>query len=196
MSRTLCIDDVEFDVEIFTEPFACDLEQCRGACCTIPGCYGAPLDERELPEIAAVLPKILPLLSLSAQAVIARHGFAEQSPSGEWVTATVSGRECVFSVVVDGIAQCAFHRAWLAGESTIPKPLSCHLFPIRRGGNGQLYYERYHECAPAIEHGLRTGTTVYRAVRDALVRAYGRAWIDRTDRMEMLYTGTEEQCQC
>ncbi|GIV54745.1 MAG: hypothetical protein KatS3mg039_1263 [Candidatus Kapaibacterium sp.] len=195
MSRAVSIGDIELDVEIFTEPFACELTQCCGACCTIPGCYGAPLQDSELPVIEELLPRILPLLSPQAHKVIAERGFAERDPTGEWVTATVNDRECVFALVEEGIAYCAFHRLWSAGESAFPKPLSCHLFPIRQMPSGRLFYERYHECAPAAEQGRRTNTTVYRAVRDALRRVYGSAWITSADRMEMSIIGTDQQCQ-
>lgn len=195
MSRAIAIDDIEVDLEIFTEPFACDLTQCRGACCTIPECYGAPLEEHERAAIEEVLPTVLPMLSPQAQSVIAERGFAEKDPQGQWVTATVDYRECVFAVMTDGIAYCAFHRAWSMGMIPFPKPISCHLFPIRRTPSGTLYYERFPECRIATAHGRLVGSNVYRAVRTALERVYGPAWIDRADRVDMSITAAGVPCQ-
>jgi hypothetical protein len=193
MERTQTIGDVEVDIEIFTEPFACDVAQCKGACCTIPDCYGAPLDEGEYEQIQRLLPTVLPLLSESAQATIAQSGFAERAPAGEWTTMTVNGRECVFAIIEDGIASCAFHRLWEAGMSDFPKPMSCHLFPIRRRSDtGALYYERYAECSTARTHGRQLGQSVYEAVRPALQRAYGDGWLVEADAASMSITRSEE----
>ncbi|MCS7000665.1 MAG: DUF3109 family protein [Bacteroidota bacterium] len=178
----ISIGDVRVAMELFTEPFACNVVECKGACCTIPGCYGAPLDDEELPMIEQALPYVLPLLSPQSQAVIAQHGFAERAPNGQWVTMTLDGRECVFAIVEQGIASCAFHRAYQAGWIGFIKPLSCHLFPVRQREQGRLLiYERYSECAPAVQQGKRIGSTVYSSVRAALRRAYGDRWLAAAD---------------
>ncbi|GIV50366.1 MAG: hypothetical protein KatS3mg038_0887 [Candidatus Kapaibacterium sp.] len=195
MERMITIGQHAVDIEIFTEPFACDIVQCKGACCTIPDCFGAPLEQEEIAAIERVLPRVLPMLSDAARAVIATHGIAEQTPSGQWVTTTVDGRECVFAIVRDGIARCALHRAWEQGESDFPKPLSCHLFPVRQTTSGAFVYERYSECHAAQQLGKRRGQTVYGAVRQALERAFGAEWIAEADAVSMSITGAEERCR-
>lgn len=194
MERTIPIADVEFDVNIFTEPFACNVAWCKGACCTIPDCYGAPLEDSELPVIQSVLPQILPLLSDRARQTIHQHGIAERAPNGEWVTMTIEGKECVFACIKDGIALCAFHRAWEMGIIEFPKPLSCHLFPLRRRG-GKFYYERYPECSPAVEYGRQTGSRVYDMVRQALQRCLNDEVVRAADAMSMLIIRSEELCR-
>lgn len=195
MERMITIGQRPVDIEVFTEPFACDIEQCKGACCTIPNCYGAPLEGEEIAAIQRALPRVLPMLSDAQRAVIAAYGVAEQTPGGQWVTTTVEGRECVFAIVSDGIARCALHRAWEQGVSDFPKPLSCHLFPIRQTESGALIYERYMECRFAAEHGIHRTQTVYGAARQALERAFGADWIAEADIVSMSIDGAEEQCQ-
>ncbi|MCX7930188.1 MAG: DUF3109 family protein [Chlorobi bacterium] len=195
MEHTFTVGDVEIAAEIFTEPFACDLTQCKGACCTIPGCYGAPLSTDERARIERLLPTIVELLSPQAQQVIASVGVAERGPNGQWFTATVGDRECIFTIIRDGMAQCAFHRAWLEGKSDFLKPLSCQLFPVRLDDAGRLRYERYPECRPAIKHGQCIGQTVYDTVRPALVRAFGHQWVGYADALSLSTTEAEEKCQ-
>jgi len=194
MEHTVTIGMHAVDLEIFTEPFACDVAQCKGACCTIPNCYGAPLDEHEIAVIEQVLPTIAPMLSPAARAIIATEGFAERTPSGEWVTTTVGGSECVFALVNDGIARCAFQSAWERGEIDFPKPLSCHLFPVRKTKSGALHVERYPECNIAKRVGTQRGQTVYHTVRNALERAFGVDWIVCADALSMSIHGAEEPC--
>lgn len=194
MERTVTIGNVEFDVSIFTEPFACNVAWCKGACCTIPDCYGAPLEEDELPVIEGILPQIFPLLSERAQQTVRQRGIAERAPNGEWVTTTVEGKECVFVCTEEGIAFCAFHRAWLMGAIEFPKPLSCHLFPLRRRASG-FYYERYPECSAAVEYGRRTGSHVYDVARRALQRCLGDEVVQAADAMSMLIVQSEGLCR-
>ena len=42
------IGDVVIEEEIIHERFACDLIKCKGACCTLPGGRGAPLEDEEV----------------------------------------------------------------------------------------------------------------------------------------------------
>ena len=37
-----------FDDRIFNNKFSCDLDKCKGACCTVKGTLGAPIDETEI----------------------------------------------------------------------------------------------------------------------------------------------------
>lgn len=195
MTDYFTIDHVHVPLEIFTAPFACNVEQCKGACCTIPDCYGAPLEPSEIDAIESVLPHVEPLLSSQAREVIAESGWYERAPNGTLVTATVGRNECVFAVLDSGIARCALQIAYERGWSNVHKPLSCHLFPVRRLRNGRvLSYDRYPECRSAVKYGAQTGSTVFSTVRAALERAYGTEWVDSADRLCMSITGVEEPC--
>ena len=159
--------------------FACDLVQCRGACCTLPGRRGAPLLDSERAELHAALPVVGKYLPERHRAVIETAGPYEGT-EGDFATTCVDDRECVFVCYEDGTARCAIEKAYRNGELAWPKPLSCHLFPIRISNycGERLRYERIDPCRPAVEHGQRENVLLSDFVMDALVRKYGTQWYD------------------
>lgn len=57
------IEDITVSSTIIDEYFQCDLEKCKGACCTIENAYGAPITFEEvniLENIKEKLYKYLP----------------------------------------------------------------------------------------------------------------------------------------
>jgi len=154
--------------------FECNLEACRGACCTMPGAYGAPLRSEELPMIEAILPKVEKYLPARHREEVRRRGFA-QGPEHHQTTVCVDNGACVFVSFDNGIARCAFETAYIAGEIDWRKPLSCHLFPLREqpGAVPGLRFEWIPECQPAIVRGEERGTALIEFLRDALVRHLG-----------------------
>ncbi len=186
MSRAyfLPVGEVLLDRSLAGVPFACDVERCGGACCTVPGVEGAPLAEDELPLLQEVLPVVLPLLSADAQEVIRKHG-AVLERSGSLYTRCVGEGPCVFVVWEQGIARCALQKAYEAGLTRWCKPLSCLLFPLRLRRHGEqrtVVFEPFPECAPAYEHGRRLGMTVLDMAREGLERAFGAAWYEQAYR--------------
>lgn len=169
------------DRAVGSERFACDLNACKGACCTMPGGRGAPLEDREVPLVEEAVAAALPYLSERNRAEIAAHGAVEGEP-GDYATRCIDDRDCVFVTYTDtGIATCAIERAWQEGKSEFRKPLSCHLFPIRVHelfGGPYLHYEKISECAPARKHGKQTNTPLYKFLRDPIVRAFGQEYYD------------------
>jgi len=157
--------------------FACDLKKCRGACCTLPGRRGAPLADSECAELLLALPVVRKYLPERHLAAIEEAGVYEGT-EGNFATACVDGRECVFVYYEDGIAGCSIEKAYLAGELTWRKPISCHLFPIRiaNGWGERLRYELIETCRPAVEHGEASNVQLADFVMDALVRKYGGPW--------------------
>ncbi len=137
------------------------------------------LDE-EVDELTKALPVVRKYLSSEHIAAIERSGVVEGEP-GEFVTACVEQRACVFVTYDDGIAKCSIERAYFNGELSWRKPLSCHLFPLRidRGLRNQVRFEYFSECQPALEHGQETNTPLSLFVKDALIRAYGAAWYQK-----------------
>lgn len=99
---------------------------------------------------------------------------------GEMTIRCYDERACVFVVYEDGIARCSIQRAAEAGEISWPKPISCHLFPIRVRGKqrDQLRYERFTECDPAVELGEHLDVFLVDFLREALVRAFGQSTFD------------------
>lgn len=168
--------DVLVDESIATTQFACDLAACQGACCTMPGGRGAPLEEAEVAHIERSTDAALPYLSERNRRTIAAMGAVEGSP-GDRATRCIDNRDCVFVFYQGEVAKCALEQAYFDGKSAFRKPLSCHLFPIRASelfGGEVLRYERISECRPALVNGTRQNVPLYIFLKDALVRAYGR----------------------
>ncbi len=179
--------------ELLEAPFACNLGACLGACC-VQGDSGAPLEPEERAVLEAVLPRVRKHLRPEALDVIDREGVWEEVEPGQYATTCVDGAACVF-VTYDGpVAKCALHKAHLAGRIDFPKPLSCHLFPVRierAGAFDVLNYEQVALCNPARAHGRRHGIELVELLREALVRKYGAAWYEAfrqacTERIAML----------
>jgi hypothetical protein len=157
--------------------FACDLAKCKGACCTMPGHRGAPLQESELEEIEKAYPVIRKHLSYRHRDVIEERGLF-QGRTGDHTTQVVEGQACVFVTFEDGIAKCAFEKAYLNNEISWRKPISCHLFPIRvdPGIPERLRYEELPVCESALERGERENFPLAEFLKASLVRVYGEEW--------------------
>src|SRR3954469_4754917 len=110
------------DEALATTKFACDLNACKGACCTMPGGRGAPLDEAELALIEEAIPASLKYLSERNRSYIEKHGAVEGRP-GDYATRCINRRDCVFVYYENEIAKCAIERAYFNKEVAFRKPL-------------------------------------------------------------------------
>lgn len=162
--------------------FSCDLEVCKGACCCVEGWRGAPLGDDELEELRRAFPAARHYLSRRNIAVIEEQGLYEGSP-GDYATMCVGARECVFVFFDNGIARCSLERAYLDGRTRWPKPLSCHLYPIRvrRQERDYLQYHELPQCQGGRDRGARDGVRLHRFLAPALHRAFGPAWYAEFD---------------
>jgi hypothetical protein len=178
------IGPVLVDEAIASAKFSCNLKQCKGACCTLPGGEGAPLLEKEIAQISQALAPALEYLPEKSRAIIQAKGFLAGDP-GDYSTACIEDRDCVFVYYQDGeqggIAKCALEKAYFDGKTEFRKPLSCHLFPIRirNFGGDFLSYQPFEECSPAISTGEEHNIPVYHTVKEALIRAYGLEWYNQ-----------------
>ncbi len=173
------IGEVEIDEQLAHERFSCDVAECKGACCTLHGGRGAPLEDHEVGEIMSASAAALKYLSDSHRTYIEQHGMVEGAP-GDRTTVCIDNRDCVFVCYEEGIARCSFEKAYLNGESDWRKPLSCHLFPIRnkRGERHHLRYEMISECRPGVSRGRRERTPLYKFLEEPLTRAFGTEWYE------------------
>jgi hypothetical protein len=163
------------DEALATTKFACDLNACKGACCTMPGGRGAPLDDAEVELVDDATPAAMKYLSDRNRSIIERHG-AIEGRSGDYATRCIDDRDCVFVYHENDIAKCAIERAYFNKEAAFRKPLSCHLFPIRIShlfDGDFLRYERIDECDAALANGAKKGVPLYRFLKEAITRAYG-----------------------
>lgn len=171
------IEKTLIDSQIPRVRFACNLAECKGACCTMPGYRGAPLLEGELEEIERAYPVIRKYLSYRHRDLIEERGLF-QGRNGDQTTQVVEGQACVFVTFEDGIAKCAFEKAYLSKEISWRKPISCHLFPIRieAGLPERLRYEQISQCEPALGRGEREKVPLVDFLKCPLMRAYGERW--------------------
>ncbi len=171
------IDGVLLNKDILKVKFACNLKECKGACCTLESEFGAPVTEMEIVEIEKNLVEIEKYLPLGSRQKIEKEGFFE-AKSGELLIKSIENKDCVFVYYEGDVAKCAIEKAFRNGEINFPKPLSCHLFPIRVSnfGGDVLRYEKYKECTPALAFGEEKNVTLVEFLEEPLTRAYGKDW--------------------
>ncbi|MBX2975213.1 MAG: DUF3109 family protein [Ignavibacteriaceae bacterium] len=173
------IDDVLVNTEITKTKFTCDLEKCKGACCTLESDYGAPLLKEEIPLMVEAYPHAKTYLSEVSISKIESEGFYDTHES-EFLTKSIDKKDCVFVYYDNDIAKCSFEKAYFEGKSNFRKPISCHLFPIRISdfGGEVLRYEKFDECKPALANGEKSNMTIVELCDDALIRKYGSDWVN------------------
>jgi len=159
--------------------FVCNLSACKGACCTLAGGTGAPLLDDEVEQIEHAFPIIKSSLPKEHLESIKQFGLYE-GKSGSYTTMCFNNRACVFVLYEEGIARCAFEKAFGEGKLKWRKPISCHLFPIRvrSGVQDLLHYVRIAECDPAIDRGENENIFLSSFLREPLIRAYGLTWYE------------------
>lgn len=173
----LLIDKILIDEEITEVKFECDLNKCKGGCCTFPGELGAPLKDEEIIIMKNSLEVVSEYLSKKSKDEIKKHGFYQGRP-GSHSTYCINKRDCVFVFYEDGIARCAFEKAYFEGKIAFRKPISCQLFPIRVANFGgmYLYYQKFDECLTALDKGKENNTIMYKFLKEPIVRALGEEW--------------------
>ena len=145
---------------IIENDFVCNLSKCKGACC-IEGNAGAPLEDKEINEIT-------------------KQGQFITTVSGDFETPLVDGKECVYLILNENkVAQCSFEKAFEEGLISWKKPISCHLYPIRTKDFSEFVsvnYDKWSICSDACVLGKELQVPVYKFVKDALIRKFGKDW--------------------
>lgn len=190
------IDDKIVSTDLLRVKFCCDLSRCRGACC-VEGNAGAPLEAEEIDLLEQEYEAYRPYLKPEGIEAIERQGFMVVDDDGDYTTPLIGEAECAFSFEENGITFCAIERAYQAGKTGFPKPISCHLYPVRlvqfSNGTTGLNYHRWNICRDALTLGGRQGTPVYRTVREALIRRFGSDFYGALEQAERLLREQEEQ---
>lgn len=175
----LQIQDTIISFDLLKEQFRCDLDACKGQCC-IEGDAGAPLEPGEPVQLEALLPIIWDDLAPEARNVIRRQGVCYRDQDGDLVTSIVNGRDCVFTCRdAKGRCLCAIEKAGREGKTDIPKPISCQLYPVRVTQYATcraVNYHRWDICQAATLAGRKTGTPLYRFLKEPLIRKFGEEW--------------------
>jgi hypothetical protein len=163
------------DDRIFTTKFNCDLQLCKGGCCTIRSRYGAPLKEEEIEIINEVYETVEKYIPEINKKVIKEAGFYFREGEKIYLN-NVNDEDCVFSYITEGVAKCSFEKAYKNGEIEFKKPVSCELFPIRVSGDEDniLRFEKMSECDDALQCGSNKNISVFEFVREAIERKFGQ----------------------
>lgn len=177
------IDNKVVSSEILEQRFCCDLPRCLGMCC-VHGDSGAPLTPNEALTLEQIQDSVKPYMTAEGIQAIQEQGVAITDSDGDLVTPLIAGKECAFTVFENGIAACAIEKARNDGKIDFQKPISCHLYPIRvkeYSNFTALNYHQWEVCAPARELGKQINLPVYKFLKDALIRAYGKEFYSQLE---------------
>lgn len=178
----LQIDDTIISLDLLDEYFVCNLAACKGECC-IEGDAGAPLEDHEIEKIQEILPLIWDDLTEQSKELINLQGISYIDEEDESVTSIVNGRECVFTYFDEsGTCKCAIEKAFREGKTDFPKPISCHLYPVRvqKYKNFRaVNYHRWKICNCAIDLGGKMKVPLYQFLKEPLQRKFGHDWYEQ-----------------
>lgn len=193
LKSLISIDSILISDDIVEEQFVCDLTQCKGGCCE-DGDAGAPLTDEELDEVKQAFEKVMHLMPKDGLKEVERNGLYRYDREFGWVTPTVDDKICAYGFRdAKGVIKCAFEEAYNQGLISWKKPISCHLYPIKRSksrfsAHELLNYDpREGMCSPACSLGKSLKVPVYRFLKDALIRAYGTEFYDALDQVAQDY---------
>lgn len=181
---------------LFEQAFTCDVSACKGACC-VEGEAGAPLEQDEIKHLKLHWQEVKPYLTLEGIAALEEQGVATQNAFKEWETPLIDGKACAYINYNDkGIAQCGIEQAYRNGETTLQKPISCHLYPVRVKNYSAFVAVNYHQwaiCASGCDLGEALKRPLYQFVEKALVRKFGQAWYDGLQRAAQEFVAQQKK---
>lgn len=164
--------------EILQNDFVCNLSACKGACC-VEGDAGAPLTEAETQKLKEIYPKVKPFLRKQGVEAIEQQGAFVVGDDGEFETTLIDGKDCAYVIFDKKTALCGIEQAYNQGEVDWKKPVSCHLYPVRVKDFSEFQavnYDRWEICDDACTLGASLEVPVYKFVKEALIRKFGKDW--------------------
>lgn len=176
--------------DIIQKDFVCNLSACKGACC-IDGDAGAPLEKSETNILQEIYPHVKPFLRDEGIQAIEQQGVYITTENGDFETPLIDGEDCAYVIFDENkTALCAIEEAYNQGEIDWKKPLSCHLYPIRIKEYSEfsaVNYEKWEICDDACSLGKELQVPVYKFVKDALIRKFGKDWYDELEKVAADY---------
>ncbi len=172
------INDTLVSRDLFEKKFACNIMACKGQCC-VDGDSGAPLEDDEILTMKKVYPKVKRFMRSEGIKAVKQQGLYVIDYDEDKVTPLVNERECAYAIFENGIALCAFEKAFNEGVISFQKPISCHLYPIRISQlktHSALNYDTWDICHHARECGKLQNIPVYKFLKQPLIRKYGKEW--------------------
>lgn len=173
----LILDQLLVSEEIFDKKFVCNLSKCKGECC-IAGDSGAPVKKEEIDSLKNEFENYRPYLTEEGIENIEKKGFVSFDEEDKvYKTTLLDEGPCAFiNYDAKGIAICGIEKAYIEGKTNFRKPISCHLYPIRESGVGELTalnYEEWDICSAACALGEELQVPVYKFLKEPIERAYG-----------------------
>jgi hypothetical protein len=172
------IQDTLVSDDVLEVQFVCNLSACHGNCC-VEGDEGAPLEEDEIGIIEDYMDQIEPFMMPEGLEVVKKYGVFDYGMDGGYVTPLINDGACAFVYYEGETVLCAIEKAHREGLIDFPKPISCHLYPIRITTYDDYEAVNYHKwpiCSSALKHGKTLGVAVYQMLKEPLIRKYGEAW--------------------
>lgn len=165
--------------DIIEKDFVCNLSACKGACC-IDGDAGAPLTNEEAEILETIYPKVKPLLREEGIKAIEEQGTSITTAFGDIETPLIDGADCAYVIFDEKkTALCGIEEAYNQGEIDWKKPVSCHLYPIRVKDYSEfsaVNYDKWEICDDACSLGKELQVPIYKFVKEALIRKFGKDW--------------------
>ena len=185
----IIIDDILISNEIVQQHFVCDLNACKGACC-VEGESGAPLEYDELEKLEKNYMQVKEFITSEGRDAIEKKGLYTKDRKGNYKTPLMEDGGCAYIRYEKGIAKCGIQKAYDDGKISFQKPISCHLYPIRitnsRMQKEHVNYEEWEICNPACKMGESLKMPLYKFVKDALVRRFGKDFYDALEKAAVL----------
>ncbi|NOZ35100.1 MAG: DUF3109 family protein [Chlorobi bacterium] len=170
--------------DLIEKKFVCNLNACKGICC-VEGDSGAPLEEKERTFIDNEFEIIKPFLRKEGVKAIEENGKYYIDSEHDYVTTLVNGKECAYAVFEEnGTASCGIEKAFISGKSSLRKPISCWLYPIRIKKIQNLCavnYDVWDICKKAVINGEKLGVPVYKFLKEPLIKKFGEEWFKQLD---------------
>ncbi|MFM1795085.1 MAG: hypothetical protein RL642_1470 [Bacteroidota bacterium] len=189
----IVIDKVLLSDEIVEAEFVCNLSACKGGCCE-DGDAGAPLTDQELDEVVKAFDKVKDKMTPEGLEEVEKNGLYRYDKTFGWVTPTVNEKICAYGYKdKQGTIVCTFEEAYNNGEIKWKKPISCHLYPIKRSKSRYsehelLNYEpREKLCSPGCKLGEELQVPVYKFLKEPLERAYGKSFYKALEQIAAEY---------
>jgi len=172
--------------ELLEAHFACDLSQCKGACC-VEGEAGAPLEQMEVDRLGKDYEAIAPFLDPAGRDAIATQGTSIVAKDKSLETPLVEGKACAYATFDNrGWVHCGIEKAHQAGAVDWKKPISCHLYPVRVKEYTvftSVNYHRWQICSSGCTNGAQKQMPLFRFVAEALREKFGSDWYAELERV-------------
>lgn len=191
----LAIQNTLVSLDLLDKFFVCDLNACKGACC-VKGDAGAPLTDEEINLLEDIIEDILPYLDEEGKSMIAEKGVFEIDVDGDKGTSLLENGRCAYALVDgDGMVSCGIEKAFNDGKVDFKKPISCHLYPVRiteHSAYDAVNYNKWKICKPACDCGAKLDVPLFKFLKGALIRKYGKAWYEELETIDQLRRKTDE----